>query len=98
MCTISMTAATDPAVVQAIVPNRMRGQAIALYLLIGGLVGIGFGPTSVALITDHVFKSDAALPYSLALVGGPMALLGLWLTWSGLKPYQRTYDALHGGA
>ena len=43
---------------------------------------------------SHVFKSDASLPYALALVGGPMSLLGLWLTWSGLKPYQRTAEAL----
>jgi MFS family permease len=90
----AMAQASAPAIVQAITPNRMRGQAVAVYLLIGGLVGIGFGPMAVALVTDHVFKSDAALPYSLALVGAPMALLGLWLCWSGQKPYQRTFETL----
>ncbi|MNY28783.1 hypothetical protein D3C86_1627840 [compost metagenome] len=92
-----MAQAAAPTAVQEITPNRMRGKAVALYLLIGGLVGIGFGPMSVALVTDHVFKSDAALPYALALVGGPVSLLGLWLTWSGLKPYERTAQALRAG-
>ena len=89
-----MAQAAAPTAVQEITPNRMRGKAVAVYLLIGGLLGIGFGPMSIALVTDHVFKSDAGLPYALALVGGPTALLGLWLTWSGLKPYQRTVEIL----
>ncbi len=94
----AMAQAAAPTAVQAITPNRMRGKAVAIYLLIGGLVGIGFGPMSVALVTDHVFKDDAGLPYALAVVGGPIALLGLWLTWSGLKPYQRTVEALEAAA
>lgn len=89
-----MAQAAAPTAVQEITPNRMRGKAVALYLLFGGLVGIGFGPMSIALVTDHVFKSDAALPYALALVGAPVSLLGLWLTWSGLKSYERTARAL----
>ncbi|OYW26832.1 MAG: MFS transporter, partial [Caulobacter sp. 12-67-6] len=76
----------------------MRGKAVAVYLLIGGLVGIGFGPMSIALVTDHVFKNDAGLPYALAMVGGPISLLGLWLTWSGLKPYQRAVETLKAEA
>jgi MFS family permease len=80
--------------VQDIVPNRMRGQAIAIYLLIGSLVGIGGGPLIVGLVTDHILRDEAALHLSLSLVGGPFALLGLLLTWTGLKPYARTYAAL----
>lgn len=90
---ISMGQAAAPASIQDIVPNRMRGQAIALYLLIGGLLGIGFGPTSVALVTDYIFHNDQALPYSLVIVAAPCALLGLWLSWSGQKPFARTYAA-----
>jgi hypothetical protein len=76
------------------VPNRMRGQAIAVYLLLAGLLGIGLGPTSVALVTDFVFHDDKALPYSMALMAGPSSLLGLWLIASGLRPYARTQAAL----
>jgi MFS family permease len=95
---LSIAQAAAPAAIQDVVPNRMRGQAIAIYLLIAGLLGIGFGPTAIALVTDRVFHSDAALPYSLALVGAPMALIGLWLSWSGLKPYARTRAELAGAS
>ena len=84
-----------PAAIQAVVPNRMRGQAIAVYLLLAGLLGIGLGPTAVALVTDHVFHRDGALRYAVACTAAPAALFGLWLIGSGVKPYARTLAALH---
>lgn len=90
--------AAAPVMIQEIVPNRMRGQAIALYQLVGGLVGIGFGPMSVALITDNVFGDDKALPYSLALIGMPVVMITLWLCWSGLRPYAASHRALDPSA
>ncbi|MGF6601150.1 MFS family permease [Paraburkholderia sp. GAS448] len=84
-----------PAAIQAVVPNRMRGQAIALYLLLAGLLGIGLGPTAVALVTDHLFHRDGALRYAVACTAAPAALFGLWLIGSGVKPYARTLAALH---
>lgn len=92
---LGLAQSAAPASIQAVVPNRMRGQAIALYLLLAGLLGIGLGPTSVALVTDYVFHDDKALPYSMALMAGPSALIGLWLIASGLKPYARTVSALN---
>ena len=92
---LGLAQSAAPASIQAVVPNRMRGQAIAVYLLLAGLMGIGLGPTAVALMTDYVFHNDAALRYSLALIAGPSALFGLWLIGSGLRPYARTYAALH---
>ncbi len=86
--------AAAPASIQEVVPNGMRGQAIALYLLIGGLLGIGFGPTSVALVTDHVFGAEAMLPYALVSVSLPASLVGLYLSWSGQAPYARTLAAV----
>lgn len=91
---LGLAQSAAPASIQAVVPNRMRGQAIAVYLLLAGLLGIGLGPTSVALITDYVFHDDKALPYSMALMAGPSSLIGLWLIWSGLKPYAQTSSAL----
>ncbi len=91
---LSIGQAAAPVAIQEIVPNNMRGQAIAVYLLLGGLLGIGFGPTSVALVTDYVFKDDQALPYALACVAAPAALLGLWLTLSGLGHYARSHQEM----
>lgn len=84
---LSIAQAAAPASIQAVVPNRMRGQAIAVYLLLAGLLGIGLGPTAVALVTDHLFHHDTALRYSIALTAAPAALLALWLIGSGLRPY-----------
>jgi len=93
---LGLAQSAAPASVQAVVPNRMRGQAIAVYLLLAGLLGIGLGPTAVALVTDYVFHQDAALRYSIALIAAPSALFGLWLVGTGLKPYAKTYAALNG--
>ncbi len=90
--------AAAPASIQDVVPNAMRGQAIALYLLIGGLLGIGFGPTSVALVTDYIFGAEAMLPYALVSVSVPASLIGLYLSWSGQAPYVRTLAAVQAGA
>jgi MFS family permease len=95
---LSISQSAAPALIQAIVPNRMRGQAIASYLLLAGLLGIGLGPTLVALMTDFVFKDNGALHYSMAVTAGPAALLALWLIGSGLKYYESTYSALQRGA
>jgi MFS family permease len=94
MTATAMAQAAAPSIVQDIAPNRMRGQAVALYLLVGGLLGIGFGPTAAALLTVHVFHRESALGLSLAVVAGPVALLGTLSAWLGLQPYARTVAAL----
>ncbi|MEZ5946954.1 MAG: MFS transporter [Hyphomonas sp.] len=55
--------------IQLITPNQLRGQTVALYFLASSLVGMGLGPTALAMVTDYVFQSDAALNKSLALFG-----------------------------
>jgi sugar phosphate permease len=52
---------------QLMTPNQMRGQAVAVYLLVANLIGLGLGPTLVAACTDFVFRDDAAIGKSLAL-------------------------------
>ena len=91
---VSLAQSAVPAAVQAVFPNRLRGQAITLYLLFAGLLGIGLGPTAVALLADKVFSGDGALGRALALGTTPCALLGLWLTSTGLAPYARTEASL----
>ena len=53
---------------QEMTPNRMRGQVTALYLFFLNLVGIGLGPTLVALLTEHVYGGDASVRFSIATV------------------------------
>lgn len=88
------------AAVQEITPNRMRAQASALFVSVTTLVGLGLGPSLVALITDRVFHDDQAVRYSLLAVtvaglAGAAALLA-----AGLAPYRRSvgYRASWSGA
>lgn len=76
--------------IQKISPNEMRGQISALYLFVVNLIGIGFGPTSVALITDLYFKNDLALKYSMSIVGGGAAVLGALALWIGLEAFKES--------
>jgi MFS family permease len=47
-----------PAALMQVTPGQMRGQVSALYLFTINLIGLGAGPTVVALLTDHVFRND----------------------------------------
>ena len=60
-----------------ITPNQMRGQATAIYYFIISLAGLTLGPTSVAVLTDYVFGDEAALRYSMAVVGFLAPLLSV---------------------
>lgn len=53
---------------QAITPNEMRAQVIAVYLTAVSLVGLGTGPAAVAALTDFHFANDAAVGHSLSIV------------------------------
>lgn len=78
---------------QQITPNEMRGQISSLYLLTVNLLGIGLGPTAIALITDYGFGYDGALRYSMAIVGAIAASMAALFLGLGLKPFRRSLAA-----
>jgi MFS family permease len=81
-----------PGAVQGIAPNQMRGQLSALQLFVQNFVGLGFGATSVALLTDYVFRDEKMLGYSMSvvvLIVLPLSALSLWL---GLARYRICAD------
>jgi len=81
-----------PAALQQVVPNEMRAQISALYLFVVNLVGLGVGPTVVALVTDRVFHDDNMVGYSLLIVCTSAYVLSMLLWGLGLKPYRRIVD------
>ena len=83
------------AAIQEMMPPRMRGTASALMLSANGIIGLGIGPTAVALFTDFVFGDEAALKYSLVMVCGLIQLTGALFILSALKPFKRTLSDLH---
>jgi hypothetical protein len=87
---LSMPFGVAPAAIQEIMPNAMRGQASAIYLFVITLIGLGIGPTAVALVTDFVFADDMALRYSLLIVTTIAVLSSIVLLAMGLKPYRES--------
>jgi MFS family permease len=93
---LSMPFGVAPAAIQEIMPNSMRGQASAIYLFVITLIGLGVGPTAVALVTDYVFADDNALRYSLLIVTALAVFSSIVLLSIGLKPYRESVVRLQG--
>jgi len=72
----------------------MRGQVSAVYLFTINLIGLGAGPTAVALVTDHVFHSDGRVGSAILVVATTANLLSALILWSGRKAYVRSQDGL----
>ncbi len=64
--TWSITAALTA--LNQVTPNQLRGQVVAVYTLLTGLVGIAVGSGAVGLLSDYVFNYDTGIAPSLALV------------------------------
>ena len=79
-------------VIQLIAPNQMRGQVVAVYFLVANLVGMGFGPTIIALATDYVFRDDGALNQSIALCGAILIPVAAITMLSGLKQVRASIE------
>ena len=74
---------------QEITPNQMRAQITAVYFFFLNLCGIGLGSTVVAFFTDKVFRADAAVGNSIAIVIGVAAPISALLLWLALRPYRK---------
>jgi MFS family permease len=83
-----------PAAIQQIMPNEMRGQASAVYLFVVNLIGLGIGPTAVAVTTQVIFRDDNMIHYSLLVVGTLAHIVSTLLLWCGLKPFNQSLDRL----
>ena len=72
----------------------MRGLASAVFFFILNLIALGFGPTSVALLTDYVFGDEKMVRYSILIVcatGGGLAFLSQYL---GRNAYRKSLEYL----
>lgn len=92
--TAAMPFGVAPAAIQEMMPNRMRGQAAAIYLFVVNLIGLGMGPTAVAWSTDYLFKDEMKVHYSLALVSTAFGVIATFLLWKGMGQFRRSLDHL----
>lgn len=90
----SMVNGLGPTTIQDIVPNHLRGQATALYFFVINMLGLGIGPTAIALVTDRVFGYESAIRLSIPLVAIPAIALGITLLLVARKHYLKTVASL----
>jgi MFS family permease len=67
MFTASMVGGLQGSMVQALTPNRMRGQMGALFLTTVNTLGLGVAPLLTASMTDYVFGGPQGVGKSLAV-------------------------------
>jgi MFS family permease len=73
--------------VQALTPTRHRGVMTALFLCTQLIVGAGFGPLLVGLLSDHVYPGGHRLGQSIATAVAIAAVLGVPLAFAGRKRF-----------
>lgn len=66
---ISLPFGVAPAALHEVTPNQYRGQIIALYLFVINLIGLGMGPVLVGAMTDHIFRNELLIHYSMLVLG-----------------------------
>ena len=84
-----------PAAITQMMPPNMRGQASAVYLFVVNLIGLGVGPTAIALITDLVFGGvETAVKYSIVIATMVAHIASTIILWYGMKAYSASLDRL----
>jgi MFS family permease len=75
---------------QEIMPNAMRGQAIAVYVAVTNIIAGSLAATGVALLTDYVFHDPAMLRLSFGIVAATACALAAIVLASTLSSYRST--------
>lgn len=70
----SCLAASALVVLQESAEAHIRGQVVAIYLVLTNVIGMGLGPLFVAVLTDRVFANEAMVRAS---VSATLALVGM---------------------
>jgi MFS family permease len=83
---------------QFILPNRIRGLASAVVILVVNLMGLGIGSFLPGLFTDHLFGDENKVGYSIALTVALSSITGIIVLLATLGPYRRHYAAMHATA
>ena len=87
---LSFHVGLGPVALQAVTPNEMRGQVIAVYFLILNLTANGIFNQVVAAFTDFFFKDPADVGKSIAVVGTFATIVGIASLLIGIKYYRRS--------
>jgi MFS family permease len=73
---------------QIVTPNEMRGRVTALYMFTMFAVGGSLGPTYFAFLTQHVWRDERLLNYSIATSAALVFPVASLIYWAGVRPYR----------
>ncbi len=93
----SVSTGLVPAATQLITPNELRGQMTAIYLLLTSMIGMGLGPTIVALLVDYHFRDTMAVGTSLALTLVCTLVVAVLIMGSGRAIFLQRQQQIAGG-
>jgi MFS family permease len=81
------------AVVQSLVPDRMRAMSIALIYLCANLIGLGLGPLAVGALSDayRPWAGEESLRYALVTLC-PGYLWAMWHLWRASQTVTRDLE------
>jgi MFS family permease len=86
---------TGPAALQAIVPNQVRAQVGALFLLILNLGGLTLGPLLPGVFADYVFRDPKMIGTGLAITLASSGALLFVIISATRRPYRDHYQQMH---
>lgn len=81
--------ALAPVAMINITPNQIRGQVTAVYFFVISMTGYTLGPTSVALITDFIFKDESLITYSISIVSLVAGVIGTYAGFKSLNYFRK---------
>lgn len=76
---MSIPVALAPVALQLLAPNMLRGQIYAVYVVVLSFIAYIGAPTAIALLTDHVFRDEAEVGRSIAVLAAFCLTGGSWL-------------------
>ena len=85
---MAMPPGLSNAALQAISPNRLRGQMIAVYLICVSFLSYLFAPLIIGLMNDYVFGREDAIDLSLSSLAFVNYLIAAVCLWLSLKPLE----------
>lgn len=88
MFVLAFPAGAGMAAIQAIVPNRMRAQMVAVFVLVSNLTAMLLGPPLVGLCADYLFGDPQSIGAALSLVCGSAAVAAVAVLAWGARHYR----------
>ena len=90
---IGLSGPSQNAAFQIVTPTELRGKMTALFLLVYSVVGVAFAPMVTGVISTYVVGEEH-IRWAIFLPAAVFGPTSLFVTWLGLKPYEREVKRL----